>query len=101
MTAAPSRPSPPAHVRARGLWNLLNLATPLGLVAAVVACLRPARLVTFDDVDATLTLDELAALHAALDVLKDHGHPFAVSAVASAPVPRDAVVLTLPPVREN
>ncbi|RUQ15959.1 hypothetical protein D8M33_11395, partial [Micrococcus sp. HSID17245] len=64
-------------------------------------CLRPARLVTFDDVDATLTLDELVALHAALDVLKDHGHPFAVSAVASAPVPRDAVVLTLPPVREN
>mgnify|MGYP007049036795 FL=1 len=51
--------------------------------------------------DATLTIDELVALHAALDVLKDHGHPFAVSAVASAPVPRDAVVLTLPPVREN
>ena len=71
------------------------------LLAAVVACLRPARLVTFDDVDATLTIDELVALHAALDVLKDHGHPFAVSAVASAPVPRDAVVLTLPPVREN
>ena len=71
------------------------------LLAAVVACLRPARLVTFDDVDATLTLDELVALHAALDVLKDHGHPFAVSAVASAPAPRDAVVLTLPPVREN
>ena len=71
------------------------------LLAAVVACLRPARLVTFDDVDATLTLDQLVALHAALDVLKDHGHPFAVSAVASAPVPRDAVVLTLPPVREN
>ena len=46
-------------------------------------------------------LDELVALHAALDVLKGHGHPFAVSAVASAPVPRDAVVLTLPPVREN
>ena len=43
MTAAPSRPSPPAHVRARGLWNLLNLATPLGLVGAVVAgcALRP------------------------------------------------------------
>jgi len=70
-------------------------------VGTVVACLRPARLVTFDDVDATLTIDELVALHAALDVLKDHGHPFAVSAVASAPVPRDAVVLTLPPVREN
>lgn len=45
MTAAPSRPSPPAHVRARGLWNLLNLATPLGLVGAVVAgcALRPGR----------------------------------------------------------
>ena len=43
MTAAPSRPSPPVHVRARGLWNLLNLATPLGLVGAVVAgcALRP------------------------------------------------------------
>ena len=40
MTAAPSRPSPPAHVRARGLWNLLNLATPLGLVGAVVPAAR-------------------------------------------------------------
>ena len=36
MTAAPSRSSPPARVRARGLWNLLNLATPLGLVGAVL-----------------------------------------------------------------
>lgn len=71
------------------------------LIAALLACLRPARLVTFDDVDASLTVDELTDLYSALDILKDHGHPFAVSAVGSAPTPRDAVLLTLHSFREN
>lgn len=71
------------------------------LIAAILACLRPARLVTFDDVDASLTVDELTDLYSALDILRDHGHPFAVSAVGSAPTPRDAVILTLHSFREN
>lgn len=71
------------------------------LIAALLACLRPSRLVTFDDVDASLTVDELTHLYSAMDILKDHGHSFAVSAVGSAPTPRDAVILTLHSFREN
>lgn len=44
MSAAPARPTRPrGTARLRGLWNLLNLSTPLGVVGAVLAgCpLRP------------------------------------------------------------
>lgn len=71
------------------------------LLTAVLACLRPARLIAYDDVDASLTDPQVDHVHAALEILCEHGHPFAVSALASAGAPRGAVVLSLNPSLEN
>ena len=58
-----------------------------------------AEAVAWADVVTVLAPDQVQAAvdraRAALDILKDHGHPFAVSAVGSAPTPRDAVICFL------
>ncbi len=71
------------------------------VLTALLACLRPARLVAYDDVDATLTDAQLARVCTALETLGDFGHPFAVSALTSSAVPRGAVVLPLTPSLED
>ena len=53
--------------------------------------LRPAELVVYDDVDTSLTLPELEDVYGVLATLGSLGHRFAVSALASSPVPRGTV----------
>ena len=105
--------------RAAGRERFLDLAEAVGLEAepgtlvgrlpavqytlltAVLACLRPARLVAYDDIDSSLTDPQLDHVYGALEVLREHGHPFAVSALASSAAPHGAVVLPLSPALEN
>lgn len=67
------------------------------LLVAVLGCLRPASFVVLDDVDASLTVEQLAAVWDALDVLGQRGHRFVVSALTSTPVPVATSVLRLDP----
>ena len=105
--------------RAAGRERFLGLAEAVGLEAepgtlvgrlpavqytlltAVLACLRPSRLVAYDDIDSSLTDPQLDHVYGALEVLREHGHPFAVSALASSAAPHGAVVLPLSPALEN
>lgn len=67
------------------------------LLAALLACQRPAHHIVLDDVDDALTVPQLQELYRAMDLLGTLGHSFVVSALESSPLPRGAAVLHLPP----
>lgn len=67
------------------------------LLSVVLGCLRPADFVLVDDVDDSLTRDQLADVYAAMDVLALRGHHFIVSALSTSPVPSGAATITLIP----
>lgn len=66
------------------------------VLACLLACVRPAELIVYDDVDSSLTLPQLERVYDVLGVLGSRGHRFVVSALASSPVPHGAVVVELP-----
>lgn len=66
------------------------------ILSALLACQRRARYVVLDDVDDSLTTTQLAEVYRVLDVLRELGHPFVVSALESSPVPDGAAVVHLP-----
>lgn len=67
------------------------------LLTAVLACLRPADLVVYDDIDEALTEDQLGLMYHHLATLGDLGHHFVVSALDREFVPAGVSVLRLPP----
>lgn len=71
-------------------------AEDVTVLTCLLACLRPAEVVVYDDLDTSLTVPQLERVHRVLDVLCSLGHRFVVSALASSPVPPGAVVLALP-----
>lgn len=71
-------------------------AEEVTVLTCLLACLRPAEVVVYDDLDTSLTTPQLERVHHVLDVLCSLGHRFVVSALASSPVPAGAVILALP-----
>lgn len=65
------------------------------LLTAILGCLRPAAYVLLDDLDASLTDEQLHWIHRQLDVLTEAGNTFIVSALDTARTPPGAVLLHL------
>lgn len=66
------------------------------ILTCMLACLRPADVIVYDDIDSSLTRPQLEHVYRVLETLGRLGHRFVVSALTSAPVPRGAVVVELP-----
>ncbi len=67
------------------------------LLAALLACQRPAHHIVLDDVDDALTTEQLRHVYAVMGLLGDAGHYFVVSALESSEVPAGASVVHLAP----
>ncbi|WP_394275948.1 ATP-binding cassette domain-containing protein, partial [Luteococcus sp.] len=67
------------------------------LLTLVLGCLSPARFVVADDVDESLTDDQLVWLHDAMALLTEDGNRFVISSLEQSPLPPLAAVVTLPP----
>lgn len=65
------------------------------LLACVLGALRPARYIVVDDIDDSLTADQLAFVYSKLDVLRELGHRYIVSALTTSAVPDHAATVTL------
>lgn len=71
------------------------------LLAAVLGAIRHARYTVFDDIDESLTDDQLQFVYGKLDQLGEMGHRFVVSALSTSEVPHGAAVVELPPASED
>jgi len=69
--------------------------------ALVLASQRPSRFIVADDIDESLTREQLLDVHRVLGLLGERGHHVVMSALASSPVPPGAATLVLPTPEPN
>lgn len=65
------------------------------LLAALLGCLRSSQYILMDDVDHSLTDEQLGWIHHKLDLLAGYGHTFIVSTLDTAVIPANANTLQL------
>lgn len=79
-----------------------ELSAPMrALTTALLACLRPADLVLYDDLDASLTPQQLTWMGRQLQLLGRLGHTFVVTVLNTAAMPQGSVILDLDTLSSN